>query len=79
MKHFGVVGILDQSWLLTEWYLWEQIVILSQNMAWDCLLIAVFCTFCRPEIVLFDIQNNLRFKSHTKHKNQQTVSCNIMG
>ena len=51
---------------------------LSQNVAWDCFLIPVHCMYCEPKTVLFDLQNNFRFATRTKHGNQQIISCRII-
>ena len=42
-------------------------------MVLDCVSISALCTFCKPEIIMFDLQNNLRITVQTRQDNQQTI------
>ena len=74
----------SKVWIRPSMNRWKSNVIfndlhpMSQNVAWDCLLIPVLCMYCEPKTVLYDLQNNFRFATCTKHGNQQTISCRII-
>ena len=51
-------------------YVYERklwLCLLRQNTSWKWLLNSVFCTCYKPEIVLYDHQQNFRFATCTKH------------